>query len=305
MKVIRPVEITAATLYSSSVSEPDTGESAWSSGTTYALGNEVILTSTHRKYRSLQAGNLNKNPATETTWWQDIGGTNKWAMFDEYVGTATTESSASTDLVVTVNPGVVDALFLYGLVGETATIEMRDGAGGTVVYTRELDLLAPKIVDWYAYYFEPYRQVPYFVLTDLPPYADGHITLTIPGDGTYTPACGIMAPGRTFQVGNTLYGVQAGIRDYSRKVVDADTGFVTLEQRKFAKTLRGNVRLFSTTYAEVHSILESLRATPCVWIADSTGDIEPLTVYGFYKDFSLTVDLPSGGLYSLEIEGMV
>jgi hypothetical protein len=293
-------------LYSSSVAEPDTGESAWNSGTTYAAGNIVYLASTHRRYQSKQGSNLNHNPATDDgTWWLNIGGTNKWAMFDSYVSTATNESSASTDLVVTINPGVVDALFLYGMVGESATVEMRDGAGGTLVYTKTLDLLVPKINDWYAYYFEPYRQVPYFVLTDLPPYSNGHITLTIPGAGTYVPACGMMVPGRTFNIGQTQYGVSAGIRDYSKKVVDDVTGFTTLTQGRFAKTLRANVRLFSTTYAEVHSVLESLRATPVVWIGDSDGVVEPLTVYGFYKDFNLTVDLPSGGVYSLEIEGMV
>jgi hypothetical protein len=306
MKVIRPVTIVDATLQASSVAEPDTGESAWSSGTSYALDAIVYLASTHRRYKSKQASNLNHNPATDTTatYWLDIGGTNRWSMFDPYVSTSTVESAAGVDLVVTVKPGVIDSLFLYGLVGDTATVELRDGLGGTLVYTRDLTLLQPKINDWYAYFFEPYRQVPYFVLLDVPPYANGHLTLTV-RNATAAPACGLMVPGRTFYVGQTQYGAAVGIRDYSRKVVDADTGFTTLEQRKFAKTLRAQVRLFSSTYAEVHSILETLRATPVVWVADDAGTIEPLTLFGWYKDFSLTVDLPSGGVYGLDIEGMV
>lgn len=303
MKVIHPIEITDAMLISSSVAEPDTGETAWSSGTTYSAGQEIYLASTHRKYRSVQGSNLNHNPATDDgTWWLEIGGTMKWAMFDDYVGTATEDTSP---LAVTIAPGLCDGLFLYGLVGTTANVTITDGAGGPTVYDRDLDLLTPSITTWYDYYFGAFRQVPYFVLADLPPYLNARITLTVEGDSTV--ACGVMAPGRIYTIGQTQYSPRVGIKDYSRKVVDADTGFTTLTQGRFAKTLRADVRLFSTTFAEVHSTLESLRATPCVWIADSDGDgaIEPLTVYGFYRDFYLVIDKPTGGLYTLEIEGMV
>ncbi len=303
MKVIHPIDITDAMLISSSVSEPDTGETAWSSGTTYSAGQEIYLASTHRKYRSKQASNLNHNPATDDgTWWLEIGGTMKWAMFDDYVSTATSDASP---LTVTIAPGLCDGLFLYGLIGTSANITITDGAGGPEVYNTDLDLMTPSITTWYDYYFGAFRQVPYFVLTDLPPYVNARITLTVEGDTTV--ACGMMAPGRIYTIGQTQYSPRVGIRDYSRKTTDPDTGFTILEQRKFAKNLRADVRLFSTTFAEVHSILESLRATPCVWIADSAGDgaIEPLTVYGFYKDFYLVIDKPTGGLYTLEIEGMV
>lgn len=303
MKVIRPITITEAMLISSTVAEPDTGENAWSGATTYALSDEVYLASTHRRYRSKQAGNLNHNPATDDgTWWLNIGGTNKWAMFDEYVGTATPDTDT---LEVTIAPGVCDGLFLYGMVGETATVVMTDGAGGPTVYERELNLLLPKINDWFAYYFEPYRQVPAFVFTDLPPYLNGRITLTVEGDGAV--ACGMMLPGRTYNIGSTLTRPRVGIKDYSRKTIDSETGFVTLEQRKFAKTLKADVRLAADVWNEVHDVLESLRATPCVWVGDNEGGegIQPLTVFGFYRDMFLTVDLATAGIYSLDVEGMI
>lgn len=300
MKVIQPITITDAMLIASDVPEPDTGEVAWSSGTTYALDAVIYLASTHRRYRSLQASNLNNPPATSPTWWLDIGGTNRWAMFDPYVSTPTTRSSS---LSVTIAPGLCDALFLYGMIGTTATVTMTDGAGGPTVYTRTLDLLTPSIETWYSYYFGAFRQVPYFVLDDIPPYLNGRITLTITGSGTV--ACGVMAPGRSFTLGATLYGARSGIKDYSRKVTDEATGFTSLEQRKFAKTLRADVRIRSEAFAEVHSVLESLRATPCVWIGDGDGTIEPLTLFGFYRDFYLVLDQYKAGLYTLEIEGMV
>lgn len=302
MKVIRPVTLTDAMLIASNVGEPDTGETAWSSGSTYALDDEVYLASTHRLYRSKQAGNLNHDPSTDDgTWWLNIGGTNRWAMFDDFVSTAT---STTSPLEVTIKPGLVDALFLYGLVGEMATITMRNGLAGPVVYTRELALQAPVTGDWYAYYFEPNRQIPVFALTDLPPYLDGHITIEVESTSGSV-ACGLAQAGRTYNLGQTLAGARAGIRDYSRKVTDADTGFVTLEQRRFAKTLDATVKIERERMSDVHLQLEELRATPAAWIADDTASIAPLAVYGFYRDMYLTVQYATYGLYNLQIEGMV
>lgn len=305
MKIVRPVTLTdgasAPKLISSTLAEPSGADpAAYNAGTTYALDDLVHRTSTHRIYQSLQASNLANTPESSAAWWAETSGTNKWAMFDTGVASAT---SAGTSLTVVFEPGIIDALVLIGLVGSAATITITDGAAGPTVYTRTLDLQAAVIADWYAYYFEPFRQIPLFVLTDLPPYLNARVTLTITGDTTT--ACGMCIPGRTYTIGGTEYGAAVGIRDYSRKVTDATTGLVTLERRKFAKTLTARVRLESDFYNEVQEQLEDLRATPVVWIADKTGDIAPLTVYGFYKDFRLIVDYPTAGIYSIEIEGMV
>lgn len=304
MKLLRPITLTDAMLISSGIAEPDTGDPAvWSSGTTYAAGNTARSAATHRIYKSMQAGNLNHDPTTDDgTWWISMGGVNRWAMFDEYVSTASTK--VASPLTVTIAPGVCDSLYLYGMVGETATVTMTNGSGGPTVYTRELDLLVPKLADWYAYYFEPYRQIPTFVLTDLPPYLNGYITLTITASSGAV-SCGMMAACRSLELGGTQYGVRAGIRDYSRKITDEATGYVTIEQRKFAKTMQATVRCESGYFAELQQQLEAYRSTPCGWVGDSTGDIEPLIVWGFYKDMYLVIDYPTAGLYNLDIEGMV
>lgn len=309
MKIIRPITITDAMLISSTVPEPDTGDPAvWASGTNYAIGETVRNATTHLIYSAVQAsgpgngGAVDPTTDTDAAHWSVAGGVNKWAMFDNYVSTQTTE--AASPLTATIEPGICDALYLYGMVGETATVTMTDGDGGPTVYSATLDLLVPKVGDWYSYYFEPYRQMPVFVLTDIPPYLNGRVTLSVTASAGPV-ACGMMLAGRTFTLGETKYGVQAGIRDYSRKNVDETTGFTSLEKRRFAKTLRASVRLNRELFAEVHEQLEAMRATPIVWVGDSTGDIQPLIVYGFYRDFYLVVGYPNHGLYNIEVEGMV
>lgn len=76
MKLIRHLTVSEAMLASSNVLE--TPPAAYNAGTTYALGNQVSVFSgtnstTATMYESLQAGNLNKTPASEPTWWQPIG----------------------------------------------------------------------------------------------------------------------------------------------------------------------------------------------------------------------------------------
>lgn len=75
MKVIPPLTVDATNLTSTTVSEPDTGETAWSSGSTYVLGDRVISTTTHRIYESQQGQQqaVTFNTATDTVGWLDHG----------------------------------------------------------------------------------------------------------------------------------------------------------------------------------------------------------------------------------------
>ena len=308
MRVLRPTTITDALLTEASctIAEPDTtttpAEAAWNSGTTYGAAARVILVSTHRIYTSIQAGNLNHDPATDSAlatplWWTDTAPTNRWAVFDQSTSTA---STATTTMTWAITPGIINSLALIDLVGTSAHVVMMDGA--TEKYNETFLLSTSSITDWYAYFFEPFTQKGLLIILDLPPYAAAETTITIAGTGTVQ--CGGIIPGTTTDLGGTQYGATAGIHDYSRKVTDADTGVITLEQRKFAKIMRAKLQIESGAVNAVHQILTNLRATPSVWIGDDDAAYEPLIVFGFYKDFSLEVAYPGSSYYSLEIEGM-
>jgi len=51
MDVLLPREITDAKFISSSLAEPSASETAWVTGTTYAVGDKRIVASTHRVYQ--------------------------------------------------------------------------------------------------------------------------------------------------------------------------------------------------------------------------------------------------------------
>lgn len=295
MKVITPTPINDARFTSSTAPENDFA--AYAAGTTYALGAKVIRTSTHRIYESLQAGNTGKTPETSPTWWLDIGPTNRWAMFDTVIGTKTTLASP---LTVVLAPGAVDSIALLELVGASVTVSMTSTAGGGSVYSKTVSLDASEVGDYYEYFFAPFVQRQSVVLTDLPPYADGVITVSLTGS---TVSMGLLSVGMASELGSAQYGATAGITDYSIKTVDA-FGNTTLTQRSYAKRSTVNLWMEKGTINRVHRKLSDLRATPCVWVGVEDAELDPLTVFGFFKDFSIDVAYPTVALCSLEIEGM-
>lgn len=294
MKVITPTTIIDA-MYTSG--PPETDYAAYVAGTTYALGNRVIRTSTHRIYESLIAGNLGNTPESNPTKWLDIGPTNKWALFDSVVGTKT---SVASPLTVVIAPGAVNAIALLELVGTSVTVAVTSATGGGTVYGQTISLDASEVGDYYEYFFGPFIQRNSVVLTDLPPYADGVITVTLSGT---TVSLGVCAVGLSTELGGSQYGATAGITDYSIKTIDA-FGNTTLTQRSYAKRTSAKLWLRKGDVNRVHRKLADLRATPCVWVGVEDDALEPLTVFGFYKDFQVEVAYPTAALCSLEIEGM-
>lgn len=309
MNVVKPLSILDAMLVAPSIAEPSASDPpAWNAGTAYAVGALVHRVSTHRIYRRLVAGTtatapendlLPVSPATVANW-ADHGPTNRWAMFDQEVNT---QSSAAGTISCTLVPGVLaNSLALLELEADSVQVRVRNGVAGPYVYDRTVSLTTSQVASWYAYFFEPFTRRGLLILTDLPPYLNARVEITLSGAGTVK--CGQAVLGTLYELGPTELGVEAGIRDYSRKVTDDTTGVVSLEKRKFAKTLRARYALDLGAANAVHSLLTGLRATPVVWIGDNGAGLEPLVVFGFYRDFRLVVGYPAQGHYTLEIEGM-
>ena len=300
MRVIAPVTITDAMLVAHNVAEPDAGETAWNAATAYAVGDLAIRTGTHRVYRRKIAGTTATVPESDTTNWTELKGTNKWAVFDQITNSQTSRASP---LDITIKPGIVNSLGLVGLVGDTATVTMTDGASGPTVYSIAVDLTLTVVADWYAYYYEPFRQRASVVLVDLPPYADGHIRVQI--TGTSTVKCGGILVGTLYEFGSVEEGAEAGIVNYSRKVTDEQTGLVSVENRRYVKTLSARLMLDTAAVNVAHTVLQELLDVVCVWLGDNGKDIEALQVVGFYKDFKLIVRYDNLSYYQLSIEGTV
>ena len=177
MKIIRPITVIDAVLASSNVLESD--YPAYSPVTPYALGDRVIVVSTdvHRIYESLQAENTGHVPATEDTWWLEVGATNRWKMFDGSVTSQTSNAdSIATVFLVT---GRADSVALLNCSAASARITMTDLVDG-VVYDKTYSMISGSgIADWFNYFFEPIERIADLAITDLPPYANSSISVTL------------------------------------------------------------------------------------------------------------------------------
>jgi hypothetical protein len=279
---------------------PETDYSAWSSATTYALGDRVIVLGTHKIYESLQASNLNKSPLTQTLWWIEVSPTNRWACLDTSVSTQTAQATSMTYVF---NPGqAVNALAALNLTNATSmSISMSSALGGGEVFTKSIDLSAlPPYSTWWNWFYSAKITPTQSVSVDLPSYVDGIITVTINGGTSLAVGVLMMGQQRSFGIG-LQYGSRVGIQDYSRKETD-DYGETVLVQRAFAK--RANFDLILEKYEtdQLQNFLTDVRATPVLWIGSD--GYESTTIFGFYKSFEIVISYPDRTDCSLEIEGL-
>lgn len=299
MKVIKPVTFDEATmLLSSNAIE---AYAVWDVATTYA--KDAIVDYGTDLWISLQNSNTGNVPSDAgSLFWALVGPDNKHAMFDGQVSTVTTSSSP---LEVVCKPGIVNSLALVGLVGSSVTVELQDAGVGPVLYSRELNLDGTIIGDWYMYFFEPFVQLGEVVLTDIPPYANGHITVTLTSGGSV--AIGELIFGTAYDLGEAdmEQGATISIIDYSRKDTNKDTGVTTFVRRAFSKRMSGRFLLSNNQINEVQRILADIRAVPSVFIGSEAADYSSLIVYGFYRDFSIDIAYPTKSYCRLEVEGLI
>lgn len=297
MKVVKPTLFNAAThLVSSTATEL---YAAWSAGTTYAKDDRVDYGTFI--YQSKVNSNTGNTPGDWTAFWALVGPDNTHAMFDDQISTSTVSASP---LTVVVAPGYSNSVALLGLVGNQVTLTVTDGSGGPTVYSRTFDLDGTFIYDWYMYFFEPYVQIGEVVLTDLPPYVNARMTMTLSA-ATGDVSIGQFVFGTFYDLGDTEYGASAGIIDYSRKDTDVTTGVTTFTRRAFSKRLSARLMIDAIQMNKVQRVLADLRATPAVWIGAEGDEYLPLVVYGFYRDFNIEVAYPTKSYCVLEIEGLI
>lgn len=290
--------ITDALLTSSTL--PETEHAAWNSGTTYAAADRVIYL--HTVYQSLQASNTNKTPgATDSAlWWVEVGPSNRWAMFD---GSVSTASADTTDIEVVITPGaVVDAVAIIAGIGSTVRVQMHDGA--TSVYDQTQSLDSTPIEDWESYFFADQVLAGELLFSGLPRYFGGVITVTIEATSSAIASVGALLLGRLHSIGDTAPNASAGITDYSRKETDT-FGTTSLLQRSYAKRSQQRVVLETDDLRRVQALLSGLRATPAAWIGDDdTARFAPLAIFGWFRSFSIDIPGPVTSYCTLEIEGL-
>lgn len=312
MRMIRPIDVTDAILTASNLPENDYPE--WVSGTTYNLGDKVIKASTHRIYESVTGSNTDDPEvgvdAAPPTW-LDIAPTNKWAPFDEKIGTQAVgagtidpsyliDDSAANGISYTFTPSaLVDGLALINISGVVLYVKIETSTEG-LVYSNRIELASGMANStWWNYYFDAVVRDTQAVLTELPMGLDSiiHVALsTDAGDAEM----GALVFGRDTPIGCTQYGSGFGIKDYSLKAID-DFGNTTVTKRGFSRRAEMDVQVENNALAAVGRALTLQRSKPTVYMGPV---YDPLTVYGFPTDWFITVSSHPFSELTISLEGL-
>lgn len=296
MKVIRPNSVTPSSIVSSTLQET---EQAWSSSATYSVG-DVVYDGLDGVYQAITQS-TNKNPTDNPLDWAYIRPSNRWALFDEQINTA---STAQNSITLTVATGNMQAFALLNAVGSDIAITVRNGNGGEIIYQSTQSLIG-EVLDWYQYFFfDTETQRNQAIFLDLPMnYIDTYTTISVTGTGKVS--IGTCTFGRMLVIGKTEYGTTSGITDYSIKETD-EFGQTIFVRRAYSKRMSGRVLINNSELNRVQRGLYELRATPALWFASENPQLEEaLVVFGYYRDFSTDISYPTYSYCSLEIEGLI
>ena len=276
--------------FTSNISEPDTGETEWSAGTS-TVGNIRILTSTHRKYRAAVASTdspdvgVLKDPKT----WVDIGPTNKWAWADNR---NSTQSIATGGVEVEVNLGIVaPSLSGFNITGASSIEIVVSLASDGVIATRSIPMIDnSEINDYFPWFFSEIANRTEFIVTDLPFY--GGATINVEAVGTGDVGVGSLVFGTPFQLGAINYGTSYKLLAGG---VEDDSATMKLIDYKFT--------IWTNQGGSTYRKLESLLGKPAVYFATENVDNGAM-VLGFYVDSNISIDTPAFSPVALSVKGV-
>jgi len=301
MNILNPLEITALT--SSSIAEPDTGETAWVSGDPYVLGDQVIRTTTHKIYECIQEhSSRTTNPEDDPSYWTEVGPTNRWAPFDTYVSTPAT---ATTSANWVLSPGFFDTVACYGLTGTSITVLVKDGPGGSTLFNETVSLYEES-VGLYEYLFGLKRKKDRVVVTGIPLYPTAELTFTITGT---TVSLGMLVAGMLMSLsqsqswGGTQYGSTVEPVTYSR-ITTNEFGETTIVRGRAATGMRADVAVPIEAASFALQQIQAVLDVPVAWIATTDERYDGLSVFGL-GSASVNYQDATMARISINVRGMI
>lgn len=303
-RVLIPDTMTAAKLVSSNITEPDTGETAYNAGTTYAIGDTVSVISgdKHYKYESLQNSNTGNTPVPrpgESAYWLHIGNTNRWNPFDLEANYKAVRASPINYVIA---PGKkIDALAISAS-ADFVQLIIKNGLG-VELFNDTQDIRLRNVDDYYDYFFSGYYERHMVLWNDLPSTRDGTFELIISGSEI---SLEWMAWGDTVYLGDEEFNA-----------VDDQLNFSTIERRITGEIiLVPKISAFKpsvTTFVDPE-YLRSIRyartllnAKPAIWnmYENQTLDYHPnYLLKGIYKGFAITAENHKEARIDFDLEGV-
>jgi len=311
--IVKPFDIDNDAFISSNVPENDYPE--WNSGTSYTLGQRVIIVNdtdsppngVHKIYESLVGSNTGNNPLDDVqapagtpVYWIEVSSTNRWKMFDQLNSSQTIyPDEIDVELFIAQRP---NSLSVLNVEAKTIQVLMYDTASPpNEVFNETYTMIEPSgNPSYYNWFFQQIQRKGNLYVKGLPPIAGGSIEVIIDNAGANA-KCGTLLVGYTEKYGETSIGSEVGIVDFSVKRQNEFGDFEILE-RAYSREGRFTVLVPNDIVDKMQTLLASRRATPTLYIASEL--FESTYIYGFYIDMNNVIQYQNQSLLSIEVVGL-
>lgn len=294
VSLVRRIEIDDASFISSTVPEDDAP--IWVSGTTYALGAEVIRTQTHRVYVCILAGVSSTAPEDDSLRWSDDRPTNRWALFDLQISTKTINDETIT---LVISPGRIDTIALIGAVGVGVDVVAR--YNGDIVYQQWMPLDLTERRTWYQYFCGGFNPVPMVVFFGVPP-VSSEITVQITGDAAVS--CGALVVGNLYPIGGLRRDPKIPWIDYSKTTTN-EFGATTFVPRSSAHRFIGDLNVSKLRINQVYRQIELAAGVPSLWLASDDPQYAFMNTFGWCTKFEPSAPYKEWFICDLQLQSVI
>lgn len=308
MKIIRPFEITPALVTTNVVNI----EPTWDINTNYFVGEFVawgdyVYQAVQDSGPGVPEGGI--EPGTDTDddgevdsyYWLIYSATNPYNAFYQSVG----HSSKGVDgMQYVIRPGQeTTGIALFQIVGFNVHIVVED-TPGDVRYDKTFTLVSTAdIYDWSTYFFDQLENVDNIVDFALPAgLPDPIITVTVSADAQAE--IGELVVGESIDLGYTQKNPTIGIVDYSTKNVD-EFGNIDIVAKPYSQKASLSLLVMTENINYVSRVLTLIRSQPVVWgVLEDVNFVTTVLIYGYLKDYNMSVPHAVWASLSLQIEGL-
>ena len=297
LRTIVPVTVTEALLVSTNVPEDDGPE--WDAGTTYNIGDRVILGALHKVYESAVASNSGADPSTTPANWLEVGATNGRRAFDRRLSAPTAKAG---DIQFVVQPDtLVRAVGVVGAKAASATVRVKNTSGDTLVERTQTLADYSEMIDALTMVLTPPDTREFAIFEDIICQPGNQIEIVI-GDGSGQAEVSEVVLGDVVQIGDALFDTETGVEDFSDFNED-QFGNVDIVERGYRDIIDFPVSVKTADAGRIKKRLTAIRAKFAIFYFTATGNDYGTTVYGRYERLSTILSGPTISDMNLKILG--
>jgi hypothetical protein len=302
MKLIAPIQITAAVLAASTLAESDTVDAPlWAAGA--KTKGQRVRRPDHRIYECVVPHTATtaitdypeNNLAGAAAKWIFVRPTNLYAAFDSVMNTA----SIAEDEVLswTLTPEVrINSVVLFGV--RASNVRVRVTVDGVVKYEKIQNLRLRNCRTWTEWFTKARSFRRDVSFTDLPMYRGAVIEIVVTWPGN-RPEVGEAQIGRFDFLGKVQWKPSVRTVDYSKVETDI-WGNTKFTPRRAVRVIEFDLFVLNENVDEVLRLLTLAKSAPRAWLG--TPLFGALNLFGFAQDFQIVVDNPSGSFLNLQIQ---